>query len=58
VPLDGEMPIPASMDLACVGLGATPKAPLLSRIVGPSRASGVGGEGLPTLLLFYFCYLF
>lgn len=58
MPLDGEMPVPAGVDLARVGLGVAPKAPLLSGIAGPSRASSAGGEGLPMLLLFYFCYLF
>lgn len=50
MPLEGEMPIP--LDLACIGLGAAPKASLLPGTVDPSRASSGGGEGLPMPLLF------
>jgi hypothetical protein len=42
------------VDLARVGLGAPPKAPLLPGTTGPSEAGGVGGDGLFGPLIFNF----
>lgn len=44
VPIVGEVPIPAGLDLARVGLGALPKAPLPTG-AGPSTRGPTGGGG-------------
>lgn len=44
MPVAGEMPIPPSLDLARVGLGAFPKAPLPAA-AGPSARGPTSGEG-------------
>ena len=56
-PMPGEMPSTAGLDLAQVGLGAVPQAPLLARGVGPSDPGQAGGEGLIVADLSLLCLL-
>ena len=45
-PVPREMPLAAGLDLARVGLGAAPRAPLFIVGAGPSDPGQAGGEGL------------
>lgn len=55
-PVEGEVPPPADLDLACVGLDAPPKALLPLGRAGPLAPSQAGGEGL--IVLFFGSLLF
>jgi hypothetical protein len=55
----GEKPSPVDLDLAYVGLDASPKAPLLIGGAGPSAPVCSGGEGLViSFSLFYLLLYF
>ena len=53
-PLPGEVPLPANMDLARVGLDASLKAPLLMGGVGPLDPGHTGSRGLVVSFSFMF----
>ena len=56
-PVEGEVPVPPSLDLAHVGLATPPKAPLLLGKVGPSEPGRADGEGFLVLLFISICCL-
>ena len=55
-PIEGEVPSPAGVDLAPVGLDAPPKEPLFPRRAGPSAPGLAGGDG-SIVLPFYLVSL-
>ena len=54
-PLPREVPLPANMDLAQVGLDVGPKASLLIGGAGPSAPVRSDGEGLIMSFSLFFC---
>jgi hypothetical protein len=58
LPLVGEMPPVASLDLAHVGLSAALKVPLPTGMAGPLEPCWASGEGLTVLLFLYFSLFF
>lgn len=52
VSVEGEVPSLADLDLARVGLGASPKAPLPLGKVGPLEPGRADGDGLISSILF------
>ena len=63
VPVEGEVPSLADLDLAWVGLGASSKAPLPLGKAGPLEPRRANGEGLISSVLFllfispFFCVI-